>query len=203
MDNDSIVILEKPDSVSWDDIHDCIWNAHAENRKNGIYMKFPSLSGDQIRNKVGDVGRFFVALSNGKVVGTAAVIKKKETLWCGKPNEEYAYFCFASVLPDYSGLGIYRKLCELCDSVAKEFGCSKILYDTHEDNLRQQIISKKNGYHKVSYKYCKDHYNVVYVKWYGGCPYCELWIFLMYMYDRFKIRFYYKIKAFMSSSHMI
>ena len=34
--------MEKPDWVSWETIHDVLWEAHAENRKNGVFMRYPS-----------------------------------------------------------------------------------------------------------------------------------------------------------------
>ena len=42
-----------------------------------------------------------------------------------------------------------------------------------EDSLYALITAKKAGYKFVDYKYYKNHYNVVMVKWLNGCPYSE------------------------------
>ena len=70
----SIQIIEKPDWVSWDEIHEVLWESHAENREKDIINSFPSLSGDELRKFVGDKGKMFVAMDGKKVVGTAAVL---------------------------------------------------------------------------------------------------------------------------------
>ena len=104
-----VQIIEKPDWVTWDEIHEVIWKSHEANRQRGINMRFPSLSGEEIKKRVEDGnGKMFIAVDGNKVVGTAAVKRKKANLWCGKGD--YAYLCFASVLPEYSGQGIYKQL---------------------------------------------------------------------------------------------
>lgn len=170
VDNAEIIIEEKPDFVSWDDVHDCLWKAHEKNREKGMFMRYPSMPGEEIKQKVGENGHFYVALHNGKVVGTAALLVKEATLWCGKPKEKYAYFCFASVLPEYKGYGIYGKLCEYRERAAKQKGLSKILYDTHLENTHQLAIALKNDYHKVDVRKYADHCNVLLVKWLETCP---------------------------------
>lgn len=189
-----IKVIEKPDYISWDAIHDCLWEAHAKNREQGIFMKYPSMKGEEIKEKVGD-GTFFVALDGDKVVGTAAMLSKKPRLWCGETDEEYAYFCFASVLPAYSGLGIYKSLCELREEIAKAKGYTKILYDTNEKNMKQLSIALRNGYHKVGIKYYQDHFNVLMVKWLAPCPYSDATIRRKYLVRRVKAKIRVNLKG--------
>lgn len=49
MNNYDIIITEKPDYISWNEIKTCIWNAHSSNRSMGIFMGNPSLPADEIR----------------------------------------------------------------------------------------------------------------------------------------------------------
>ena len=165
MKEEEIVVIEKPDYVSWDDIQKCVWEAHAINRSQEIIMGNSKLSGEEIKNFIGDRGKMFVALVEGKIVGTGAVIRKRASLWCGKEDEEYAYICFATVLPKYCGLGIYKKIALLCETLALSWGVDKILGDTHERNHNMLVGVRKNGFRFVEYKVCKDHFNVVFVKW--------------------------------------
>ena len=166
-----VQVIEKPEWVSWDEIHEVIWKAHEANRQQGINMRFPSLPGEEIRKRVEGNGKMFVALDGKKVVGTAAIRTKKMDLWCGKG--EYAYLCFASVLPEYSGQGIYRQLYIYIERESTKNGLSRVMFDTHEKNTRMTEINLKHGYKKVSYKRYDDHYNIIFVKWLDGCPYSD------------------------------
>lgn len=166
-----IEILEKPDWVSWDEIHNVLQSAHAENRAHGINMRKPSLPGNEIAKEIGDEGKMFVALDGKRVVGTAAIVVKRMNYWCAPPNDKYACIYFASVLPEYAGQGIFKKLDLKREEQARAMGITKMLGDTHENNTHRLEIFKKTGYKYIGYKLCGDHHNIVYVKWLDGCPY--------------------------------
>ena len=170
MDN-QIRILPKPDWVSWDDIHDVLWAAHEKNREKGLSMRYASLSGDEIRQRIEGRGQLFCAIDNGKVVATSAIVKKQSKMWYDKAYSDYAYFCFASVLPEYAGMGIYREFYKKREAICKEMGLDRILFDTHEKNARVIEINCKNGFVPVDLKFYRDHYNIVMVMWLNGCPF--------------------------------
>lgn len=180
---DKYQIIEKPDWVSWDEIREVLWKAHAENRAKGIIMNLPSMSAEQIREKINaGKGKMFVVLDGQKVVATAAVIVKSLNLWCGKG--EYAYLCFASILPEYRGRGIYKQLYIYIEREAVKWGIRRILFDTHKHNKHMLAINAKYGFKKVRYFHVKknDHYNIMMVKWLDGCPYSDFyrkWMFLL------------------------
>lgn len=166
----NIQIIEKPDWVSWDEIHDVIWKSHEDNRKKGIVMRFPSLSGEEIKYRLfkGN-GKMFVALDGKRVIGTEAIMIKKTKLWCGKGD--YSYLCFASVLPEYAGHGIYRQLYIVLERESQKKGLTRILFDTNEKNVRVVDIHLRHGYRRVAYKKYDNHFNILFVKWLEGCPY--------------------------------
>ena len=169
-----IPVIEKPEWVSWDEIHDVLWKAHAVNREHGMNMAFPALPGDKIREKIEGHGKMFVAMMGKQVVGTAAIKAKEASLWCGKGC--YAYCCFAAILPEYKGLGLYKKLCKVREEEAVARGIDRMLFDTHERNNKVIEINKKNGYKSVDIKIFQDHYDVVMLKWLDGCPYSDLYV---------------------------
>lgn len=167
---DDIQILEKPEWVSWDDIHQVIWDSHAENRRKGIVMRYPSLKGAEIREKIGPQGIMLVALTvENKLVGTTAFFPKTVRFWFGKNT--FAYCCFSSVLPEYNGLGIYNALCKKQEELAREMGLDKIMFDTHERNRHIIEGALRAGYKFVDLQHYNDHFNVALVKWLNGCPY--------------------------------
>ena len=168
----SIKIMLKPESVSWDAIHEVIWASHEENRRNGVKMRYPSLPGPEIEKRVEPDGKMLVAMTDeGKLIGTAAMIPKDVALWFGK--HRFAYCCFASILPEYNGKGIYKEMCRIQEELAQEAGLEMMLFDTHEKNTRNLTHSVKAGYRCVDVKHYGDHFNVVMVKWLNGCPYSE------------------------------
>lgn len=166
----NIKIIEKPDWVSWEDIREVIWLSHSRNRQEGMNMHFPSLSGEEIWKRIEECkGKMFVALDGKKVVGTGALTVKSVDLWCGRG--EYAYLCFAAVLPEYNGQGLYKALCELREKECRRMGLNRLMFDSHENNRKLFKINAKNGFYPVSYKNYGDHNNVIMVKWLDGSPY--------------------------------
>lgn len=167
-------IIEKPESISWEDIHNLLWKAHAENRDKGITMLYPSLSGEEIRQRIEGKGKMFCAIANGKLVGTAAIVAQKVKFWFNKTPEIFAYQCFAAVLPEFEGTGIYKQLMLLREKESQIMGNNCLTFDTHVRNTHVISINKVYGYKPVDYKFYKDHYNVVMVKWINGCPYSNV-----------------------------
>ena len=182
-----IRIVEKPDWVSWDSVHNVIWNAHAVNREKGVVMRNPSLSGEEIKEKLGGKGKMLVALTaEDELVGTAAIMPKEVTVWFGK--EVFAYCCFAAIIPEYSGQGIYKELCLRRESMALEMGLDKMLFDTHENNARMIGHALNAGYRFVNYRFIRDHFNVFMVKWLNGCPYTKSYCHFRYVLSRMKTK---------------
>lgn len=190
MDN-SIQIIEKPDWVSWDEIHEVLFSAHAKNRANGINMKKPTLPGEEIAKEIGNEGKMFVALDGMHVVGTLALIRKNGKSWY--INGKYGYLCYGAVLPEYGGKGIYRSLYQLAETTAKQLGLEILTRDTNERNARMLKITKQEGYHFVAYKVCSDHFNIVRAKWLGKCPYPVWYINVRFYISKGKAKLRYKM----------
>ena len=187
-----IQIMEKPDWVSWEEIHEVLWKAHAENREKGMNMAFPALPGEKIReNLEKGHGKMFVALDeNNKVIGTAAIKVKSVNLWCG--SGDYAYLCFASILREHRGNGIYKSLYLYRERESLKMGLDRILFDTHEHNRRMIDVNSRHGFKPVDISVWKDHYNVVMVKWLNECPYsnfyCNLQFTLRKAYKKLRFK---------------
>ena len=172
--------MEKPDWVSWDDIKQCLVDAHSVNRAKGMQMAHYQWPVEKIRDSLGHGGVMLVALDGEKVVGTAAIAEKNGRAWYA--NGRYAYMCFAGVLPGYGGHGIYKELVKKREGIAESQGYQKLLLDTHYHNKRIQEIAKKNGYRLVRFfrAASKDHYSVVMVKWLNGCPYSSFYCWMKF-----------------------
>ena len=173
MDRDEIVIIERPDSVSWEQISSVLKKAHEENVRNGIVLPYPQLPPKEIKEKIeGQGGILFVALCGEQLVATGAVKIIKKNLWCGKGD--YAYCFFAAVLPEYAGRGIYRRIEIAEEEYARSKGVNRMMFDTDERNKRILSISKKNEYRLVEYRIRDGRNSVLLVKWLDGCPYSRI-----------------------------
>lgn len=191
MENSNICIIEKPDRVSWDEIHSVLWKAHEQNRQKGMYMGLPSKSAEELQYYIEGKGKMFVALDGEKVIGTLALIVKKGNRWYN--SGRYGYACLGAVLPEYSGKGVFRALYNKMEAEAIRLQLPVITRDTHESNARMLKISKQEGYRFVSYKACKDHFNIVRAKWLGDCPFPTWYIKLRYLLSKMMIRTRFRI----------
>lgn len=170
-----IRIVEKPDTISWDEIADVQYRAHERNRANGVDMNCAHLNGEVFKQKMGD-GRCFVAMDDDKVVGiTCYAIRKNYNSYWFCNNNTVAETMFTGILPDYQGGNTYLRLLMTRDAQAKKDGAEILITDTHYKNENMRKIFKAYGFKEMLwtvYYGCK-YYSVVYAKWTGKCPYTE------------------------------
>lgn len=174
-----IIVIEKPDSISWDEIHNVIYRSHENNRSKGLFQATAEISGEEIREKIGN-GKCFVAMDGEKVVGTCSVETRQPKKWFVKGKA--AYYMFAGVIPEYQGKGIYSLLDGKRDKYVEDNGIDVIYMNTPEGNLRVQEQKIAKGYYLAGFFAPKntDYYSVTLVKWKSAPP---LW------YIKFRFRF--------------
>lgn len=183
---DSIQIVEKPDWLSWDEIKQCLYFAHAANRIKGINMAHHQWTAETIKDYIGDNGLVLVALDGNKLVGTACIKEKYGKKWFNEGR--YAYFCFDAVLPEYAGKGIFKELDQQREIYAKKLSYEIAVIDTHENNKHRLEIAKKCGYKLVRYFRAAsgDHYCVMATKWFKGSPYSDFYCYLKFQVSKLK-----------------
>jgi len=189
-----IKICEKPDWVSWDDIKQCLYEAHSVNRAKGINMAHYQWSAVKIKESLGENGFMLVALDGNKLVGTAGIGEKFGTKWYAKGR--YAYECYASVLPEYAGKGIFKMLDIKREAKVRESGYDLLIGDTHSKNSHRIGIALKNGFRLVRFfrAASKDHYSVVIAKWLNGCPYSLFYCWMKFQISKLKTIIRYPLK---------
>lgn len=168
-----IQIIEKPDWVSWEDIKQCLYDAHSVNRSVGVNMVKYQWPIEKIKQSIGENGVILVALDGQRVIGTSAVGEKFGTVWYKRGR--YAYMSLSCVLPEYSGQGIFKRFEKNREEIARLKGLDVFVTDTHESNKRRRQIAEVNGYRLVDYFRVGDHYNVALAKWPKGCPYSKIY----------------------------
>lgn len=188
-----IKIVEKPEWVSYEEIHEILYVAHEINRTNGFVMTTSNLTGKQIEERIGKQGKCWVALDNNKIVGTLSVRMIHRSSWY--INGEIPDYILAGVHPMYQGKNINAQLTKKAFEYVQKRGFSLIELDTAENNKHAIEIYKHYGFRLVGYEAITgvDHYSVVMVKWLGNCPYSELQCKWRYNLRRFLVRVRYRI----------
>lgn len=175
-----IQIMERPEAMSYDAIHDVIYAAHEQNRREGFHVKTAEMSGDEIREHIGPNGRCFVAMDGEKIVGVTAVriIHRNNHFAKGKVADQI----LIAVLPAYSGKHISSKLHQKVLEFAREKDLKQVELRTAFNNKKMQRTAQKWGFQHINFVAYKglDHYTVVMMKWLNYCPYPTYVINLYY-----------------------
>lgn len=195
MRDSSIQIIEKPDWVSWDVIHNVLWEAHQENITHGMTMRTVNMNGAELKERVGD-GQCFVALNgDNKVVATGAVIIKRIKTWyC---DGLVGKLMLGAVLPEAQGCGLYHKLLERRIEYSRSREAKIIVMDTAEHNQKMQDILKKDGFRYVSCFASRysNHYSVVMAKWLTNCPYSQWYCSMMFGISMILLKLRYRTQG--------
>lgn len=187
-----ITIMEKPEWITFQQIHDLIYMAHEINRKQkGFDVGTAHLSPEELEKKIGVSGKCFIALDGSKLVGTTSYRIVNRNYWCAKG--EVVDRILAAVHPDYKGKHISTMLFNKIVESAQNKGFKYIESVTAEKNDIVQIINKKDGYRYIDFRAPRtDHYNVVMLQWLEGCPYSKFQTDLHFKIKRLLIKLRYK-----------
>lgn len=180
-------IVEKPSEISWDAIHEILLAAHSDQNKDGGTQTSAYLTGEELKERVGD-GKCFIALLNDKVVGTASVNIRERNFWYNKGK--IAYYCFDAIIPDYQGLGIYSMLDAVRDEFVRASEINVIYTSTSYRNKKMQDIKRRQGYRLVGFHAFKDtnYYSVTFARWLNGCPFSTWYIGLRYIITMVRVK---------------
>lgn len=162
---ENIKFIQRPDSVSWDEIHAVLYAAHSVNLAEGFCQATGNLSGKDLADTVGN-GVCFIAMDGDKVIGTASVKKRSLSTWFSRGDT--AYFMAAGVLPEYQGKGVYKTLNNLREAYVKEQNIAVSYCLTHEKNVKiQNFFIKHLGFKKAGYIAPRglDYFSILMVRW--------------------------------------
>lgn len=110
----AIEIIEKPESISWEEITELLHKSYATRSKQSMTYLASYQTVEKTIERVGD-GICYVALVDGKLAGTSTLSFKYN-----RKGQNYAEFCQVAVDPIYRGLGIGSKLTDIRIQKCKE-----------------------------------------------------------------------------------
>lgn len=182
-------VIEKPQEMSWDDIHNLLLKAHADNISKGINMRTTRLSGSELKDRIGN-GKCFVALdAHAQLVATAAVSIKTSNLWFAQ-GRKVASFMLLAILPECRGAGVMKMLDEKRIDFVKRNNLDVVIMDTAESNTKMIDIKQAHGYKKVSLfkSQHSKHFSVVMAKWLVDCPFSDSYIRMHFIIQSIKVK---------------
>ncbi len=194
-DNNGIVVMEKPDSISFKEISDVLLKAHEQHRKNGIYMRVPHLPPAELEKWIGDEGKCFVALNGDTLVGTGSYMIRDLNRWYhkGKAIE----LTMEGILPEYQGRHIFTMIQKARDEIIKSSGYRVVYMDTAEKNTRRLLVAEKEGYIPVDFLFpsinSKGHYFVSMMKWLDGSPFSKEYCIFRFRIKRIRVKLLYTL----------
>ena len=161
----NILVVEKPESITYDQIHRLLWEANEQNRRSGFHLRTAELSGIELEKRIGKNGKCFVAMDGTKLIGTISVRLVERNTWYFKgllPD-----YILAGVLPEYQGMHVNSMLAAKVFEFAGNNDFDAIELDTATNNLHAINVYKHQGFKIVDYVIHPelDHDSVVMIKW--------------------------------------
>lgn len=187
-----VIIKQKPDEISWDELAECQQKAHVSNKAMGVNMACADYSGEQLRTSA-EKGTTLVALNDvGHVVGMLSFIYKNNKWWWYEGIA--AYVCFVAVSPEYKGKGVYRSLREYAEKMMLTQGVAVEYLQTHANNSIAIGTYLRDGYRKVRFSpgSGKDYYSIEMAKWLIGRGKSRLLCAIMFNASRIVVKLLYK-----------
>jgi GNAT superfamily N-acetyltransferase len=132
MDISEIIIIPKPENITWEEITDLLHKGYAEHLKNGILYSAAVQDVSKTIERL-EEGTCMVVLYKGKLIATETyVLKRRKHSLIHKWYYDNSYFYLHSltVHPDYKRRGIGSMLRNRIVEIAKETGVDSIISDT-------------------------------------------------------------------------
>ena len=183
MDNNTYIVTEKPENVSYDDLYKLIYDANEINRQRGIRIITNISNGDDLKRQFGPSTMIYVVLKNRKLVGTFSVrIEERNQRFLR--GLQTGYMMHLAVISECRGQGIGKELVERIERYGREKHADVLVLYVVDRNPAKKLYSSC-GFVPVDFiARTKLKQNTVgMVKWLTPCP-----------YPKFMIPLYFKLK---------
>lgn len=181
-------IVEQPESVKDEDLAVLLRDAHQATRAQGMLFKAATGTGADLRKRLGENGKFFVAITeDNEIAGVLGVsLCTNCRTWCGY-GKPYVNIHMVGVATRFKRQGINGKLYARGCEYGFQFA-DMLLMNTSEDNIVVIDSNLRHGWKIVDYISAKgtNYYSVVMAKWRDVCPYSD--IYIRYRFTLRKIR---------------
>lgn len=188
---ETITIIEKPDSISFDSIHDLLQAAHEVNRDKGFSISSAKLSGEELETKITENGKCFVAMYGDEIAGTCSVRFYDSDKWYSKGKT--AEYMLIGILPTYQGKHISSFMTRAAVNAAETAGCKTVVLRTAEKNAHAIGVYKHSGFYLADYRVGNTQsYTVIMARPEKDSVYFRIKCAMYYTLKRFYIRIRFK-----------
>lgn len=188
MKNDNIVIIEKPETVSYESIQTLLHTAHESNASMGLMYGTANQSVEQLKKTLSNNAVCIVALDGDKLIATGTVeFREKRVLF---KTFKIACLGLAGVLPEYKGFHIANKVLDKRMEIAAQKGYKYMYASSAEDNIIIRNMLLKRGFKKIDYFRAKSNnfFSVRYLKWPNQFVFINLVLNMLFPVRRFYVR---------------
>ena len=188
----TIHIIRKPDSITWEELAECQQQAHESNKLHGINMQCADYTGDDLKKAIKNGFTLVAQDEAGNLAGMLSVEYKNVKRWWHKGLG--AYICYVAVAPEFKGKGVYRALSKKANEIIVSKGINVEYLNTHVKNEAAQRAYMKDGYQKVRFSPGggTDYYSVEMAKWLDGKGISRPLCYLIYNAIEIAVRILYK-----------
>lgn len=195
MDNKTdISIQEKPEWISFDEVHTVLEKAHGSVKSEGIMFSTTNFSGEQMEKQLGKNGVCFVAMDADKVVGTLSVNFENRKTWYA--SGLVAHIRFVAVLPEYQGCHIGGNLVKVALDWINEKNIDVTVVSTPEKNISAINLYRHNGFKLVEFFTYQNKFCVRLAYWTIEEPYSEKECMRRFNKMKFKLKAKKILRAF-------
>ena len=190
----SIHIIERPKDVTYHEVCELISLAHREIvETKGIVMRAAFLDGDKLKERIGENGVTFVALDEGKLVGTLSIREKECNAWY--THGKVAELVSVATHPEYRGKHVFSMLYATAWHYVENKEYKLLELDTAANNTNAINVYKHCGFVLVDFKAPRDadHYSVVMAKWRENAPFNRRYCSIMYRIRKMMVKFRYRV----------
>ena len=187
-----IVVREKPDEISWEELANLQHRAHERNIANGVKMKIASCTAAELCNDVSDGITLVAQDVSGRLVGMASICTRTVNRWWH--HGKGAYLCCMAVAPEYQNRGVYKALNKRMGEMITNQGISVAFLNTHVNNKIARHAYEKEGFRLVRFSPGggPGYYSVEYAKWYDGRSKNKYLCKLMFLASELLVRILFK-----------
>lgn len=187
-----IIIIQKSDEVSWEDLAELQHRAHEANISAGVHMSIANCTAEELRKEVKDGITLLARDANDHLIGMISVRFRIVKRWWH--HGEGAYLCCLAVAPGYQNSGVYKALNGKVEEIIVERGSEVAYLNTHIGNKVARHAYEKNGYQNVRFSPGggPGYYSVEMAKWFGEHRKSKVVCKLMYLASEVIVRILFK-----------
>lgn len=164
-------IEEKTEAVSFEQIAEVLHDAHRSNIEKGMRFASAFITGEEIREEVGEEGTIYLIRQEAEIAAVGAIKYRQWNKWFCKDTLCGNIF-LVGVREKYKGYGLSKMMYHKLEEIIFQ-KCEIATMNTAVNNTIMLQSRLHDGWRYVDFFSHKgvDFYSIMLAKWHGQCPY--------------------------------